>query len=123
MIKHCPLLLICAFASAMGCDRKAPLDAVTPSRASGTQAVAPSTPRDSAQRDVQVASQLKDAIILDTGLSDQARRCSVSCKNGIVTITGKVPLQSDKDLIGAKANAMPAAVRVENNLEVIAQSP
>ena len=116
------LLMLCVIPAVLGCDRKAPVVGVAPSATADSPPVAPSTPREGAQRDIQVASELKNAIILDPALSDQARRCDVSCKNGIVTITGKVPLQTDKDIIGAKASAMPAAIRVENKLEVVTAS-
>lgn len=117
------LAIFCGVPAVVGCDRKAPVVAVAPSTSADSPPVAPSTPREGAERDLKVASDLKTAITLDPALSDQARRCDVSCTNGIVTITGKVPLQTDKDIIGAKANAMPAAIRVENKLEVVTASP
>ncbi len=71
-------------------------------------------------RDTDVTNQLRTLVGTDPAISDEARKVSITVTNGIVTLAGNVPTQTDKDIIAANAGALPAVIRVENKLEVVA---
>ena len=68
--------------------------------------------------DSDISDLLRSMIRDDVVLSDDAKNVTITVNNGVVTLTGMVRNQAEKDIINAKASAMPSVVRVENNLEV-----
>ena len=84
-----------------------------------TTPTTPTTPREGAARDAYITDKLHESLAADRAISEQARRIGVTTNNGIVTLKGQVPNQSDRDIIHAKAVAIPEVIRVEDKIEVV----
>ena len=91
----------------------------SPTPTTPTTPSTPTTPREGAARDAYITDQLHESLAADRAISEQARRISVTTNNGIVTLKGQVPTQSDRDIIHAKAVAIPEVIRVEDKIEVV----
>ena len=78
----------------------------------------PTTARQGAIRDGDITDQVLEAIKTDAALSEQARQVSVSTLNGVVTLKGDVPAQSDREIIHAKASRIPSVIRVDDLISV-----
>ena len=71
-----------------------------------------------AQSDLDLAQKVRDALNADTQLSTTARAVTVVSKDGVITLSGTVPNQADKDHVGMLAGGVNGVKRVENNLAV-----
>jgi osmotically-inducible protein OsmY len=70
-------------------------------------------------RDAAITDQVKRIVESDTAISAEARRAvNVRTKDGVVTLEGTVPAQTDKEIIEAKASRLPAVAKVENKITV-----
>ncbi len=116
---------------ASGCERKSepvPVSvsqadsqagrAQTPPPSVNPAVIPPTTAREGAIRDGDITDQVLDAIKTDAALSEQARKVSVSTLNGVVTLKGDVPAQSDREIIHAKASRIPTVIRVDDLISV-----
>jgi len=54
--------------------------------------------------------------------SEIARNITVTADNGAITLKGTVPTQKDKDIVGIRAREVQGVSRVNNELQVNAQS-
>lgn len=70
------------------------------------------------ESDVRITADIRRAIMEDSAMSMNAQNCKVITLNGVVTLRGPVASQSEKDAIGAKAQAVAGVTRVDNQLEV-----
>ena len=68
---------------------------------------------------IKITADVRRAIMNDDSLSTSAKNCTVvTDANGMVTLSGSVNTQAEKDAIEAKAKAVVGASRVTNRLEV-----
>lgn len=68
--------------------------------------------------DWEITTKVKAEILSDTTIGAMARFVSVSTTDGVVTLTGSVPTQKDKDLIGKIAKKVKGVSRVDNRITV-----
>lgn len=71
--------------------------------------------------DSQISSQLQDKLNGDSGL--QGKQLSVQASNGIVTLSGSVDNDAQRDAAARYASAIPGVKQVVNNLQVGAPAP
>jgi len=65
---------------------------------------------------IAITNKVKSAFLLSKRLS--AYEINVETKDGVVTLTGQVPTEVDKELAGNVAKDVPEVTRVENQLQV-----
>lgn len=68
--------------------------------------------------DVELARQIRRAVVKDSSLSVMAQNVKIVSANGSVTLRGPVKTEAEKDAIGSKAQAIAGADRVNNEIEV-----
>lgn len=71
-----------------------------------------------APNDSQISNQLQDKLNSDSGL--QGKQLSVQAANGIVTLSGGVDNDAQRDAAARYASAIPGVKQVVNNLQVAA---
>jgi hypothetical protein len=74
-----------------------------------------------APNDSQIGSQLQDQLNSDSGL--QGKQLSVQSSNGIVTLSGSVDNDVQRDAAARYASAIPGVKQVVNNLQVAPATP
>lgn len=90
---------------------RTPSDSTTPSR----------TPADTSTgtAETKIAAEVHRVIMEDKTMSASAQSCKVSVdKAGVVTLSGTVASQAEKDAIETKAKAIAGVTRVVNELQV-----
>jgi len=65
---------------------------------------------------IAITNKVKSAFLLSKRLS--AYEINVETKDGVVTLTGQVPTEVDKELAGNVAKDVPEVTRVDNQLQV-----
>jgi len=71
---------------------------------------------DQSAASVAITNKVKSAFLLSKRLS--AYEIGVETKDGVVTLTGQVPTEVDKELAGNVAKDVPEVLRVDNQLQV-----
>jgi len=66
--------------------------------------------------DIAITNKVKSAFLLSKRLS--AYEIGAETKDGVVTLTGQVPTEVDKELAGNVAKDVPEVLRVDNQLQV-----
>jgi BON domain len=74
-----------------------------------------------APTDAQLASQVQDKFSQDSGL--QGKQLSAQAANGVVTLSGTVDNDAQRDAAARYASAMPGVKEVVNNLTVAPPTP
>lgn len=74
-----------------------------------------------APNDSQISSQLQDRLNTDSGL--QGKQLSVQSSNGVVTLSGNVDNDAQRDAAARYASAIPGVKEVVNNLQVGPATP
>lgn len=69
-----------------------------------------------APNDAQISSQLQDKFNTDSGL--QGKQLGVQAANGIITLSGSVDNDAQREAAARYASAMPGVKQVVNNLQV-----
>jgi len=93
-------------------------DQGTPDTTYGPSATMGSQTNVSSLSDRELAHKVRSSIRDDSTLSPSAHNVKVSASNGRVRLRGKVPSQSDKDMIGSKAAEIVGSGNVDNELNV-----
>jgi hypothetical protein len=70
------------------------------------------------ESDLQSEAKVRASIQNDRTLSDEAKKVQVTAKDGIITLSGQVPSQSDKSMLESKAATIVGASKVSNEIEV-----
>ena len=83
--------------------------------------VAPTSPNDDRIR-VDMARAIYGYPSLQRYSIDPAKPIRITVINGNVTLSGVVDSQADKDIAGLRANGVPGAFKVTNNLQVAGKS-
>jgi hypothetical protein len=93
---------------------------VNPTDPSTTPAGSPSTPSQpaNAERDKAITEEIRAIIRNDSSMSASAGNIDIVTRVGVVTLTGSVDTQAEKDTIEARAKQVSGVVQVVNNLEV-----
>lgn len=78
-------------------------------------------PSEANLQDWELTAQVKTAIITDDTISATARLVSVNSRDGVVTLSGKVPTKEDKDKIGEIVKAVPGVKKVDDQITVSSQ--
>jgi hyperosmotically inducible periplasmic protein len=68
--------------------------------------------------DVDLAANIRKAIVDDKSLSMTSQNCKVVVKDGVVTLTGVVTSTDERDKIASLAAGVPGATNVVNQLEI-----
>ena len=68
--------------------------------------------------DVQLAAEIRRAVVKDKSLSTYAHNVKIVVDKGIVTLNGPVRSDAERSLIEQKAAALAGQDKVRNNLEV-----
>jgi osmotically-inducible protein OsmY len=71
-----------------------------------------------AKPDIDVAQQVRKAIVGDNSLSTNAHNCKVIVNDGVVTLTGPVVSADEQASVARLATAVPGVTKVVNQLEV-----
>ena len=74
------------------------------------------------EADQQLISKVQRNMNKDTGLVPLAANIQIAAKNGIVTLSGTVPTDQDKERLEMAAKSTPDVVSVNNQLQVSSQS-
>src|SRR6266404_91328 len=69
-----------------------------------------------APNDSQISSQLQDKLNSDSGL--QGKQLSVQSSNGVITLSGNVDNDAQREAAARYASAIPGVKEVVNNLQV-----
>jgi hyperosmotically inducible periplasmic protein len=70
------------------------------------------------KQDLELASNIRKAVVSDSSLSVNARNVKIIASNGIVTLRGPVKSQEEKAAIEAKAKSVAGVTSVNNLIEV-----
>jgi hyperosmotically inducible periplasmic protein len=70
------------------------------------------------QADLAMSRQIRSAITLDRSLGPNAKNIKIMTKNGMVTLSGSVRSEEDKQAIEAKANEIAGADHVKSQIRV-----
>jgi len=73
------------------------------------------------QSDVELARQIRKALVNDKTLSTNAHNVKVIVQGGMVTLKGPVDSPDEKQAVEAKASQVAGADRVTNELQVAAK--
>lgn len=73
------------------------------------------------QGDVELTRQIRRSVEKDNSLSVVAHQVKIISSNGSVVLRGPVKTENEKQAIGAKAQAIAGADKVNNQLEVESQ--
>lgn len=68
--------------------------------------------------DTVITRRIQEVIIQDSSLSPSGKAVKIFAENGVVTLSGTVLNEREKDTIEQKINRLPGVKRVENRLEV-----
>ncbi|HET9991071.1 MAG TPA: BON domain-containing protein [Kofleriaceae bacterium] len=68
--------------------------------------------------DIDVAQQVRKAIVGDGSLSTNAHNCKVIVKDGVVTLTGPVASADEKTKIDNLATGVAGVTKVVNQLDI-----
>ena len=71
--------------------------------------------------DLQLTSEIRQAIVKDDSLSMMAHNVKIISTNGTVTLRGPVKSDAEKAAVASKAQAIAGADKVDNQLEVASQ--
>ena len=71
--------------------------------------------------DLQLTSEIRQAIVRDDSLSMMAHNVKIISTNGTVTLRGPVKSDAEKAAVASKAQAIAGANKVDNQLEVASQ--
>jgi len=91
--------------------------ATTPTIDGGTTPASAPPPAISSM-DAFVARAVRQTLKTDQSLASSAKRVSVSCRKGAVTLEGAVPRADDRDLIVERIAKMPGVDQVNDHLTV-----
>jgi hyperosmotically inducible protein len=70
------------------------------------------------KQDLELASNIRKAVVSDSSLSVNARNVKIIASNGVVTLRGPVKSQEEKAAIEAKAKSVAGVTSVNNLIEV-----
>lgn len=70
------------------------------------------------ESDRKIAQELRQAIMADRSLSNDAKNISISVNNGVVTLRGVVYNSQEKNTIEKKISSIRDIKRVDNQIEV-----
>ncbi len=70
------------------------------------------------EADRAITQKIRQAIMADNSLSNNAKNIKIITSNGVVILRGPVASNAEKELIMRKINGMHGITRVNNNLEV-----
>jgi osmotically-inducible protein OsmY len=70
------------------------------------------------KQDLELASNIRKAVVSDSSLSVNARNVKIIASNGVVTLRGPVKSQEEKAAIEAKAKSLAGVTSVNNLIEV-----
>jgi hyperosmotically inducible protein len=68
--------------------------------------------------DIALTAEIRKAIMADKTLSTSAHNVKIVTANGIVTLRGNVPSESEKDTVASKAKDLAGATNVVDQLAV-----
>jgi len=71
-----------------------------------------------ARDDVELARQVRRAIVDDDSLSTNAHNVKIIAEKGVVTLRGPVNSTKEKASVAAKAQQVPGVKRVDNQVEI-----
>jgi hyperosmotically inducible periplasmic protein len=74
-----------------------------------------------AKSDVEIAREIRRAVVKDRSLSMLAHNVKIVSANGSVTLRGPVKTEEEKTAIASKAQAIAGAGKVDDQLEVKGQ--
>jgi osmotically-inducible protein OsmY len=74
-----------------------------------------------AKSDVEIAREIRRAVVKDHSLSMLAHNVKIVSANGSVTLRGPVKTEEEKTAIASKAQAIAGASKVDDQLEVKGQ--
>jgi hyperosmotically inducible periplasmic protein len=74
-----------------------------------------------AKSDVEIAREIRRAVVKDRSLSMLAHNVKIGSANGSVTLRGPVKTEEEKTAIASKAQAIAGAGKVDDQLEVKGQ--
>jgi hyperosmotically inducible periplasmic protein len=99
-------------------------DADNTARNERDQNEATKTPLDQSENshDVEITANVRKAIVADDSLSTNAHNVKVITSGGVVTLRGPVKSAHEKTTIEMKAKQVAGVTRVENQLEIEADS-
>jgi hyperosmotically inducible periplasmic protein len=70
------------------------------------------------KQDLEIAANIRKAIIADNSLSTNAHNVKIIASNGVVTLRGPVKSEQEKSSVEAKAKGVAGVQQVNNMLEV-----
>jgi hyperosmotically inducible periplasmic protein len=70
------------------------------------------------KQDLELASNIRKAVVSDSSLSVNARNVKIIASNGVVTLRGPVKSQEEKAAIEAKTKSVAGVSSVNNLIEV-----
>jgi hyperosmotically inducible periplasmic protein len=70
------------------------------------------------KQDLEIAANIRKAIIADSSLSTNAHNVKIIASNGVVTLRGPVKSEQEKSSVEAKAKGVAGVQQVNNMLEV-----
>jgi len=73
------------------------------------------------KQDLEIAANIRKAIVADNSLSVDAHNVKIIVSNGIVTLRGPVTSEQEKAAIEAKTRSVQGVNTVNNMLEVLAK--
>ncbi|MEQ1503219.1 MAG: BON domain-containing protein [Myxococcota bacterium] len=106
---------------APGADGRDATDAVpAPDNTKNNQNDAQKTPFDQAenQTDIRITADIRKAVLAADGLSTNADNAKIVTAGGVVTLSGVVETQAEKDQLDEIARGIAGVTRVDNRLEV-----
>jgi len=74
------------------------------------------------ETDRTLNSQIRTALKGDTSLNDASQKVNLSSDNGVVTLSGTVATEKDKQDIESRVESMAGVKEVENNLQISPQA-
>ncbi len=80
------------------------------------------TPLDqsNSETDLKITQDLRQQLVNDDALSFDAKNVKIVTSGAVVTLRGPVKSQTEKNMIEARARALPGVASVNNELEVAA---
>jgi len=70
------------------------------------------------EADQMIAQKIQQIISEDPALSSLAKNIKFAPKDGVVTLTGTVPSEKDKEVIVKKVTNVPGVLKVDDHLKV-----
>jgi hyperosmotically inducible protein len=117
------VLCVCCCACARTSDNKSPGSTSSSTNTSGSahqlgNSVHAASPTLSTDADAKLTQTVRRALSDDSTLSSAAKDATVAARDGVVTLTGAVPSQAEKERVEKDATNVAGVQRIDNQLTV-----